>query len=288
MIEKRTLRNQASLLGTGIHSGKKVTMTLKPSSRGEILFRRLDLGGAEIVLDPRKAEAGNCLSLTSNAGLVQTVEHLLAALHIFGVDSLEIELDGPEIPIMDGSAAPLAEAILRAGISALPAQRKAVKIIRAHGLSDNEAGLSFAPDQDFRVTYSIDFPHPLIRRQEHSLALTQKAFLAEIAPARTFGFLKDVPELHRRGLAQGGTFENAVVLDDEKVISGPLRYPDEFVRHKILDLIGDLALLGHPLLGHFKADRAGHSLHLKVVRFLLENPDFWTLEETDGPRHLSG
>ncbi len=288
MIEKRTLKNKASLSGVGIHSGKKVTMTLKPSSRGEILFRRLDLGGAEIAVDPRKAEVGNCLTLVSKSGLVQTIEHLMAVLYIFGIDSLEIELNGPEIPIMDGSAAPLAEAILREGISPLPAKRKAVKILRAHTLTENKASLSFSPDQDFRVTYSIDFPHPLIRRQEYSLALTQKAFLAEIAPARTFGFLKDVPELHRRGLAQGGTFENAVVLDDEKVISGPLRYPDEFVRHKVLDLIGDLALLGHPLLGHFTADRAGHSLHLKAVHFLLENPDFWTFEETAYPRHLSG
>jgi UDP-3-O-[3-hydroxymyristoyl] N-acetylglucosamine deacetylase len=288
MIEKRTLKKQVSLSGIGVHSGKKVTMTLKPSPKGEILFRRLDLGGAEVALDPRKADAGNCLTLTSNTGFVQTTEHLLAVLHIYGIDSLEIELNGPEIPIMDGSAAPIAEAVLRAGTSTLPAQRETMKIVRAHSLNENEAGLSFSPDPDFRVTYSIDFPHPLIRRQEYSLALTQKAFLAEIAPARTFGFLRDVPELYRRGLAQGGTFENAVVLDDEKVISGPLRYPDEFVRHKILDLIGDLGLLGQPLLGHFRADRAGHSMHLKAVRFLLENPEFWIFEETDCPSHLSG
>ncbi len=287
MIEKRTLKNEILLSGIGIHSGKKATMTLKPSPRGKIVFRRLDLGGTEIALDARNAEAGNCLTLSSNTGFVQTVEHLLAVLHVFGLDSLEIELDGPEIPIMDGSAAPLAEAILRAGISALPAKRRVIKIIRTHNLIENKASLSFSPDQDFRITYSIDFPHPLVGRQEYSLALTQKAFLAEIAPARTFGFLKDVPELYRRGLAQGGTLENAVVLDEEKVISGPLRYPDEFVRHKILDLLGDLALLGHPLLGHFRADRAGHGLHLKTVRFLLENLDFWTFEDTETPGHLS-
>ena len=271
MIEKRTLEKAVCLSGVGIHSGKEVTLTLKPSSRGKILFRRLDLGGLEIEADPKKVEVKNCMSLVSGACVVQTIEHLMAVLHILGIDSLEIELDGPEIPVMDGSAAPLAQAILSAGLKPLPEKRKIVKILKAHTLRENQASLSFSPDVDFRITYLIDFSHPLIQKQEMSLALTQKAFLDEIAPARTFGFLKDVPELRRQGLALGGSVENAVVLDDEKVISGPLRYPDEFVRHKILDLIGDLALFGHPLLGHFQADRAGHSLHLKAVHFLLRN-----------------
>jgi UDP-3-O-[3-hydroxymyristoyl] N-acetylglucosamine deacetylase len=288
MIEKRTLREEVSISGVGIHSGKSVTLTLKPSSRGKILFRRLDLGGTEIEVDPQRIEVRNCISLVSGTCVVQTIEHLLAVLHIFGLDSLEIELDGPEIPVMDGSAAPLAQAILHAGVKPLLEKKKVVKILQAHTLQDNLASLSFSPDTDFRISYLIDFPHPLIRRQELSLALTQKIFFAEIAPARTFGFLKDVPELQRRGLAQGGSLENAVVLDDEKVISGPLRYHDEFVRHKILDLIGDLALIGHPLLGHFQASRAGHSLHLKTVQFLLQNPDFWAFEEIAFPRHLRG
>lgn len=288
MIEKRTLEKTVCLSGVGIHSGKKVTLILRPSSRGKILFRRLDLGGLEIEVDPQKVEVKNCISLVSGPCVIQTIEHLLAVLHIFGVDSLEIELDGPEIPALDGSAAPLARAILNASLKPLPEKKKAVKILKAHTLREHQASLSFSPDPDFRITYVIDFSHPLIRRQELSLALTQKAFLDEIAPARTFGFLKDVPELRRRGLALGGTLENAVVLDDEKVISGPLRYPDEFVRHKILDLIGDLALFGHPLLGHFQADRAGHGLHLKAVHFFLQNPDFWAFEETAFPRYLIG
>ena len=286
MIEKRTLKDKISFSGFGIHSGKKATITLKPSSRGRILFRRVDLGGIGIGVDPRKVEVRNSLTLVSKFGVVQTVEHLMATLHIYGVNSLEIELDGPEVPILDGSAEPLAQAILRAGLAPLATKIKALKTLKAHTLSENRASLSFSPDPDFRVTYSIDFSHPLIRRQQISLALTQKYFLAGIAPARTFGFLKDVPELYRRGLAQGGTLENAVVLDDEKVISGPLRYPDEFVRHKVLDLVGDLALLGHPLLGHFQADRAGHSLHSKTVHFLLEHRDFWTFEDRAYPRHL--
>ena len=286
MIEKRTLEKAVCLSGVGIHSGKEVTLTLKPSSRGKILFRRLDLGGLEIGVDPKKVEVKNCMSLVSGACVVQTIEHLMAVLHILGIDSLEIELDGPEIPVMDGSAAPLAQAILSAGLKPLPEKRKIVKILKTHTLRENQASLSFSPDVDFRITYLIDFSHPLIQKQEMSLALTQKAFLDEIAPARTFGFLKDVPELQRQGLALGGSVENAVVLDDEKVISGPLRYPDEFVRHKILDLIGDLALFGHPLLGHFQADRAGHSLHLKAVHFLLRNFDCWSFEEAAFPRYL--
>jgi UDP-3-O-[3-hydroxymyristoyl] N-acetylglucosamine deacetylase len=286
MISKRTLEKVVCLSGVGIHSGKEVTLTLKPSSEGKILFRRLDLGGLEIEVDPQKVEVKNCISLGSGPCVVQTIEHLLAVLHIFGIDSLEIELDGPEIPVMDGSAAPLARAVLKAGLKLLPQKKKAVKILKPYALRENQASLSFSPDVDFRITYLIDFSHPLIRQQELSLALTQKAFLDEIAPARTFGFLKDIPELLRQGLARGGTLENAVVLDGEKVINGPLRYPDEFVRHKILDLIGDLALFGSPLLGHFQADRAGHSLHFKAVQFLLQNPEFWAFEETVFPRYL--
>jgi UDP-3-O-[3-hydroxymyristoyl] N-acetylglucosamine deacetylase len=288
MIEKRTLKKEVSFAGVGIHSGKKTTLTLKPSSIGKILFRRLDLDSMEIEVDPQKVEIRNCVTLVSGEGVVQTIEHLMAVLYIFGLDSLEIELDGPEIPVMDGSAAPFAQAIFEAGFDLLPEKKKSVKILKSHTLQGKLATLSFSPDSDFRISYSINFPHPLIRRQDLDLVLTQEAFLVEIAPARTFGFLRDVPELQRRGLARGGTLENAIVLDDEKVISGPLRRPDEFVRHKILDLIGDLALIGYPLLGHFRADRAGHSLHLKAVRFLLQNPDFWAFEETAFPRHLSG
>lgn len=288
MIEKRTLKKEVSFAGVGIHSGKKTTLTLKPSSMGKILFRRLDLDGLEIEVDPQKVEIRNCVVLVSGEGVVQTIEHLMAVLYIFGLDSLEIELTGPEIPVMDGSAAPFALAILEAGLALLREKKKSVKILKSHTLQDKLATLSFSPDSDFRISYSIDFPHPLIRRQELDLVLTQKAFLSEIAPARTFGFLRDVPELQKHGLAQGGTLENAIVLDDGKVLGGPLRRPDEFVRHKILDLIGDLALIGYPLLGHFRADRAGHSLHLKAVRFLLQNPDFWAFEEISFPRHLSG
>ncbi|MDH7512966.1 MAG: UDP-3-O-acyl-N-acetylglucosamine deacetylase [Clostridiales bacterium] len=286
MVEKRTIQREVFLSGVGIHSGQRVSLTLRPSACGRIVFRRLDLGGREIEVDPLKVESKNSSSLISEDCAVQTVEHLLAVLHILGIDSIEIDLDGGEIPVMDGSALPLAHAILEPGLSRLPSQKKVVKILREHTLREGQASLSFSPDQDFRLTYSIEFPHPAIGSQEFSFAATRQGFLAEIAPARTFGFLKDVLELWKRGLAKGGTLENAVILDDEKVINGPLRFPDEFVRHKILDLIGDLALWGHPFLGHFKAYRAGHSLHLKTIHFLLRNPDFWAFEESEAPSFL--
>nr|NIM58429.1 UDP-3-O-[3-hydroxymyristoyl] N-acetylglucosamine deacetylase [Candidatus Aminicenantes bacterium] len=194
----------------------------------------------------------------------------------FGIDSLTIEVNGDEIPIMDGSASPFAQAILEAGVKPLPERKKSIKIIKPFSIEEEDAGFSFSPDSDFRISYSIEYDHPAVQRQELSLSLDIDNFIKEIAPARTFGFMKDVPALRAQGLAAGGSLDNAVVLDEKGVISGPLRYPDEFVRHKILDLIGDLSLMGSPLIGHFMAKRAGHSLHLKAVHYLLDNPEFWT------------
>lgn len=286
MLKKRTVQKPVSLSGLGIHSGEQGSLTIKPSSKGAVCFRRMDLGGLEVEADPRKIDALNCSSLVFASGRIMTLEHLLAVLYVLGLDSIEIELQGGEIPILDGSAAPLAQAILQAGLLPVPQAFRPVRIVKPHIIEDKGASLSFFPDSDFRVSYVIDFPHPLIGRQEISVRLTRKLFLEEIAPARTFGFLKDVAELRKRSLALGGSLDNAVVLDEEKVISGPLRFRDEFVRHKALDLIGDLALFGHPLFGHFRAERAGHRLHHQAVLFLLDHPDFWVYEEETAPRFL--
>jgi len=288
MIQKRTVRRPVSFSGVGIHSGKNVSLTLKPSADGKILFRRMDLGGRMVEIDPRKTESLNCTCLVFESGHIQTLEHLLAVLHILGLASVEVEIRGEEIPIMDGSAAPLIEDILKAGLRPVPHPVESVRILKPHTLEEKGARLSFSPDPDFRVSYAIDFSHPLIGRQDISFALTQRLFRQEIAPARTFGFLKDAAELHKRGLALGGSLDNTVVLDEERVIGGKLRFPDEFVRHKVLDLIGDLALLGRPLLGHFRAERAGHRLHHQAVLFLLDHPDFWALEKEAAPRFLRG
>jgi UDP-3-O-[3-hydroxymyristoyl] N-acetylglucosamine deacetylase len=249
MIEKNTIKKEIHLSGIGIHSGKKVNLLLRPSSSGGIIFRRTDLDNLELALDPEKIETKSSTYLLSEECKIQTLEHLLAALYMFGLDSLTIEIDGDEIPIMDGSAAPFAQAILEAGIMSLPAKKKSIRVIKPFSLEEKDAVFSFSPDSDFKITYSIEYDHPAIQRQELSLSLNLENFLKEIAPARTFGFLKDVPALRAQGLAAGGSLDNAVVLDEKSVISGPLRYPDEFVRH---------------------------SLHLKAIHFLLDNPEFWT------------
>jgi UDP-3-O-[3-hydroxymyristoyl] N-acetylglucosamine deacetylase len=276
MKEKSTIQKEVNFSGVGVHSGKKVDLLLRPSSSGEIIFRRTDLDNLELALDPKKIETKSSTYLVSEECKIQTLEHLLAVLYMVGIDSLIIEITGDEIPIMDGSASPFAQAILSAGIMSLPERKKSIKIIKPSSLEEKDAAFSFSPGSGFKITYSIEYDHPAIQRQELSLSLNLENFIKEIAPARTFGFLKDVPALRAQGLVAGGSLDNAVVLDEKSVISGPLRYPDEFVRHKILDLIGDLSLMGSPLTGHFKAHKAGHSLHLKAIHFLLDNPEFWT------------
>jgi UDP-3-O-[3-hydroxymyristoyl] N-acetylglucosamine deacetylase len=286
MFGKRTIRRPVSFPGQGVHTGDSVRLTIKPSSRGRVVFRRLDLDGVEVEADPRKVETLNCSALVFSSGCILTVEHLLAVLYVLGLNSVEIELDGGEIPILDGSAAPLAQAILEAGLTILPEPARAARILKSHTIEEKGASLSFSPDPGFRLSYAIDFSHPLIGRQEITFSLTRKLFLDEIAPARTFGFLEDITALQKRGLARGGSLDNAVVLDEEKVINGPLRFPDEFVRHKVLDLIGDVALFGHPIFGHFRAERAGHRLHHQAILYLLDHPDLWAYEEDAGPPFL--
>ena len=286
MLKKRTLARAVSLSGTGIHSGEPGRLTLKPSSSGRILFRRTDLAGPAEPIDPWQVETGNRSSLVSGGSPVQTVEHLLAVLYALGIDSLEVEVDGGEVPIFDGSAAALAQAVAGAGARPLSEDKVVARVLRPLMIEEGGASLSVTPDDDFRITYRIEFPHPAVGAQSISLALTRRIFLEEIAPARTFGFLKDLPELRRRGLALGGSLANVLVLDDEKVVNGPLRFPDEFVRHKVLDLIGDLALFGCPLLGHFTAHRAGHALHVRAVRLLLDPPGSWAPEPAAAPGYL--
>ncbi len=281
MREERTIQKEIFLTGQGIHTGKKVDMLLKPSLSGGIIFRRADLDNFEFKVSPQKAKANYSTLLVHNSHEIRTVEHLLATLYIFGIDNLIIELNGEEIPIMDGSAAPFVEAILKAGIKLLPSKKKAIRITKPFIINENENYIAFYPDNEFKISYSIEFDHPLIQYQDLSFVINLKNFVTEIAPARTFGFLKDVEKLHALGLALGGSYDNALVLDENSLVNGTLRYQDEFVRHKILDLIGDLALLGYPLIGHFKAYRAGHSLHLKVVNFLLNSQEFWKYEENE-------
>lgn len=275
MVYKNTLSEKVVFSGIGIHTGQNVNLCLKPSSSGGIVFCRKDRGDLKIKLDLRKIKTKNSVTLSSKGCKIQTIEHLLAVLYMFGIGSLIIELDGDEIPITDGSALPLVRLIQKAGVKALVERRRILKIIKPTVVKEKEASVSVEPGTDFTISYMIEYDHPLIQRQELSLSLSLKNFIREIAPARTFGFLKDVPALRAQKLALGGSLDNAVVLDEEGVMNRSLRYPDEFVRHKILDFIGDLSLLSAPLRGHFHAQKAGHRLHLRIVRYLLDNPDHW-------------
>ncbi len=285
-MKKRTLKNRVEFAGRGVHTGKKVVMTLKPSDSGRVVFRRLDLDGAELELDYRAARAESSSVLEKGQVAVRTVEHLLATLYVFGIDSLDIELTAEEIPIGDGSAAPFVNLIRQAGIEFLSPEKKVLKVIKPLTVEKGEGKLSFFPAADLWLTYSIDYAHPAIGRQVFHGPLRLNSFIDEIAPARTFGFLQDVPAMLERGLARGGTLENAIILDDKGPVNPPLRFADEFVRHKMLDLIGDLALIGKPLLARVEVFRGGHSLHQLGVWTLLESEN-WVEEENEAPLFLA-
>jgi len=275
MTARKTIGSEVVLSGIGIHSGKQAKLKLIPSDAGEIVFKRSDLGNLEFRLSPENVEAKNCTMLVTDQGRIQTLEHLLAVFWVYGIDSLAVEIDQEEIPAMDGSALHFVHGIHKAGLRELPEEKKPVKITQPFIIQEDDASISVVPDEELKITYHINYDHPSIKKQDLSIILNPENFEMEIAPARTFGFLEDVPDLQKKGLALGGSLKNAVVLDKIRVISGPLRYPDEFVRHKILDFIGDLSLIGRPITGHFIAKRAGHALHLRIVRFLLDNPEHY-------------
>ena len=281
MDSQRTLRRQVSCAGIGLHSGNKVTLTLRPApANSGIRFRRTDLGGLEI-----EATIGNvagiqyATGLSQDHGSVETVEHLLAALASLGIDNAVVELNYPEVPIMDGSAAPFVYLIHEAGIRDLGVPRRFLRVIRPIELARGDKRIALYPSEHFKITYSISYDHPLLRHQARTMTIDEAAFVEQIAPARTFTFLKEVELLRQHGFALGGSLENAVVVGDTGVLNNPLRFDDEFVRHKILDAIGDLALLGLPVIGHLVAHRGGHGLHTAFVAKILQERDAWEIVE---------
>jgi UDP-3-O-[3-hydroxymyristoyl] N-acetylglucosamine deacetylase len=282
MKAQRTLRRSISCAGIGLHSGKKVTLSLKPApADAGIRFRRCDLGGLEVPATVQHVGGINyATGLMRDAVRVDTVEHLLAALVSLGVDNVVVELNSPEVPIMDGSASPFIDLIQQAGVRQLSATRRYLKVLRPLSLSRGDKSIAIYPSDHFRVTYSIAFDHPLLQHQSMTLSITDSSFVEEIAPARTFTFLKEVEMLRQQGLALGGSLENAIVLGDTGVLNGTLRFEDEFVRHKILDVIGDMALVGYPIVGHLVAHRGGHALHTAFAAHVLEDADAWTLVES--------
>jgi UDP-3-O-[3-hydroxymyristoyl] N-acetylglucosamine deacetylase len=282
MNAQRTLRRSISCAGIGLHSGNKVTLSLKPAPADfGIRFRRSDLGGIEIPATVHHlAGIQYATGLARDAGTVDTVEHLLAALVSLGIDNVIVELTHNEVPIMDGSAAPFIYLINEAGVKRLAAPRRYLKILRPIALTRGDKRIALYPSDHFKVTYSIAFDHPLLRHQSRTIRISEESFIEDIAPARTFGFLKEVEMLRQRGLALGGSLENAVVIGDAGVLNNALRFDDEFVRHKILDVIGDLALVGYPIIGHLVAHRGGHALHTAFAARVVEEVDAWQLVET--------
>lgn len=281
MTFQRTLRRTVYCAGIGLHSGHKVTLTLKPAPADTgLVFRRTDLGGFEIPAHvSHVAGISYATVLARGNAKVETVEHLLSALVSQGIDNAYIELNQSEVPIMDGSAAPFVYLIREdAGIKKLGVARRYLRVTRPMSLSHGDKQISLYPADELKVSYTINFDHPLLRHQTRSISLTEESFIEEIAPARTFGFLKDVEALRQKGLALGGSLDNAIVLGETGVLN-TLRFEDEFVRHKILDVIGDLALVGHPIIGHIVAHRGGHGLHTAFAAQILEQRDAWELVE---------
>jgi len=263
-----------------------VTLRLKPAPADHgIRFKRLDLDGLEVpAVADRIAAISYATGLAQDAASVGTVEHLLAALVGLGIDNVSVELNQAEVPIMDGSAASFVYLVHEAGVRALSAPRRFLKIVRPIALSNGNKRIAIYASDHFKVTYSISFDHPLLRHQSRTQHVTEETFQEEIAPARTFGFLKEVEQLRKKGLALGGSLDNAIVLGETGFLNNTLRFEDEFVRHKILDVIGDLALVGYPIIGHVVAHRGGHALHAGFARNILDESDAWRLVESPSGR----
>jgi UDP-3-O-[3-hydroxymyristoyl] N-acetylglucosamine deacetylase len=275
---QRTIAETISCTGIGLHTGAPVHLTLEPAAPGAgVVFVRADLAHpVEIPVRP-DAVVGASFATTLGCGdvTVSTVEHLLSALYCLGVDNVRIEVDGPEVPIMDGSAASFVFLIRAAGIREQAAERRRLRVRKSFEIRDGERRVRVEPSRSLKISYAIDFAHPSVGRQAiRSLVLSDGSFEREICRARTFGFLHEVEALWRAGLARGGSLDNTVVLDAQRVLNRDgLRWPDEFVRHKVLDLVGDLALLGVGLEAHVEVERGGHALHQKLVSEILSRPE---------------
>lgn len=280
MIQEQTIRSAAQCRGIGLHSGAPVNLKILPAPAGTgIVFRRTDLDGFEVEAISRNvARVSYATSLMKKSVLISTTEHLLSAFVGMGIDNAIVELDNLELPILDGSARPFVDLVRRAGVRKQRRPRTYVRILRPLELRDGNKFIAVYPADRYSVSYTINFPHPLIGRESHALELTNGQYVSHIAPARTFGFLHEADAMRQQGLIRGASRENAIVLTRDGLENPPLRFDDEFVRHKILDLIGDLALIGHQILGNVVADRAGHAMHTALVSRLLRDKSLW--EET--------
>ena len=280
MKQEQTIRSAVECHGQGLHSGAPVQLRILPAPAGAgVVFRRTDLDGFEVEAVSRNvARVSYATSLMKRGVLISTTEHLLSAFIGTGIDNAIVELDNLELPILDGSARPFVEAIRKVGIRKQRRPRTYLRIRRELELREGDKFIAVYPADTYSVSYSINFPHPLIGKETFSVDLSDGNYLSEIASARTFGFLHEAEAMREQGLIRGASQENAIVLTRDALMNPPLRFQDEFVRHKVLDLIGDLALLGKQILGNVVADRAGHAMHTALVSRILRDRTFW--EET--------
>ncbi len=285
-----TIQNKVYCHGVGLHSGNDIEMELLPASEGTgIVFIRGDLGDVRILASSDYLIPTH-LSTTLGIGgvTVRTVEHLLAAISALDIRNIIIRLDGPEVPALDGSAAPFVSLLLEAGVVCQRKTRPYVEFLRPVGVSAMGKYITIHPSPTFDISYKIHFDHPVVSTQDYFYRHTSEAFIKEIAPARTFGFLKDIPLLQSQGHALGGSLENAIVIGDDNILNKEgLRFPDEFVRHKIVDLIGDISLLGMSIRGRIEAFCSGHMLHAELIREVLRDRKAWTTAYEEAPRFFS-
>ena len=281
MIKQRSLKNLIRATGVGLHTGEKVYLTLRPAAPNTgIVFRRVDLDPVvEIKADPYAVgdtRLSSCLE--KNGARVQTVEHLMSALAGLGIDNVYVELTAGEVPIMDGSASPFVFLLQSAGIEEQPAAKRFIRIKKPVEVKEGDKWVRFEPYNGFRVDFSIDFRHPVFAHSNKRVVVDfeHTSYVKEVSRARTFGFMQDVENMRAQGLALGGSLENAIVMDEYRVLNADgLRYEDEFVKHKALDAIGDLYLLGHPVIGAYTAYKSGHALNNTLLRQLVEDPSAW-------------
>lgn len=278
-LRQRTVSEEISCTGIGLHSGKKVRLTVKPAPPNSgIAFERLDISpncSVKASFD-NVVETKMATTIGFNGYSVSTIEHLMAAFFGMGIDNALVQIDGEEVPIMDGSSAPFVLLLKNAGVAIQNNHKRFLLVKKSIKIKDGDRSVHIYPSNELKITYKIDFDHPLIKDQTYEISFSQPTFIQEISKARTFGFLRDVQTLRNNGLARGGSLDNAIVMDEFRVLNEDgLRYKNEFVRHKILDFIGDLAILGPIIIGHFVAERSGHSLNQRLLRKFMAQEDYW-------------
>jgi len=283
MIRQRTLKTEVTATGVGLHTGEKVKLVLRPAAPGTgIIFRRVDLDPV-VEIDAMPYAVGDTrLSscLVKDGARVSTVEHLMSALAGLGIDNLQVDLDGPEIPILDGSSAPFVYLVHSAGIETQDAPKKFVRVLKSVEVRQDDKFVRFDPFDGFRLDFCIDFNHPAFDPSGNHVVIDfeENSYVREVSRARTFGFMSDVEMMRSQGLALGGSLNNAIVMDEYRILNADgLRYDNEFAKHKILDAIGDLYLLGYPVVGAYTAYKSGHALNNALLRKLLEDKETWEM-----------